>query len=67
MGEKVEQAEEDRGRLLHAQVAVERPFAVVLQDGLEVWRIARKTAVGHNVLAAVVAFGGAGPEEEAVE
>ena len=63
--EEVEEGEEDGGRLLHAQEAVERPFAVELEDGLKVGGFAGEAAGGGYVLAGVVAFGGAGPEEEA--
>ena len=66
MCQEVEEREEDRGRLLHAQEAVEGPFAVVLDDGLEVGRVAGEALFGYDVLAGVVAFGGAVPEEEAV-
>ena len=66
MGEEVEEAEEHGGGLLHAQEAVEGPFAVELEDGLEVGRFAGEALGGYDVLAGVVAFGGAGPEEEAV-
>jgi hypothetical protein len=44
---------------------VERPFAVELDDGLG--RGGGEAEVGYDVLAGVVAFGGTGPEEEAVE
>ena len=40
MGEEVEQAEEHGEGLLHAQEAVEGPFAVELEDGLAVGRVA---------------------------
>jgi hypothetical protein len=50
---------------LHAYEAVEGPFAVKLVDGLHVWRVSRETLFGGDVLAGVVAFGGAVPEEEA--
>ena len=36
-----------------------------LQDRGAVRRLSRQARVGHDVLAGVVAFGGAGPEEEA--
>ena len=39
---------------------------MVLQDGGEVGRISFKALGGDYVLAGVVAFGGAGPEEESV-
>ena len=37
-----------------------------LQDGLEVGRVAGEARLRYDVLAGVVAFGGAVPEEEAV-
>jgi hypothetical protein len=46
---------------LEAEGAAERPFAVELHDGFG----AGLAAGGDDVLAGVVAFGGAGPEEEA--
>ncbi len=57
MGEKVEEGEEDREGLLHAQETVEGPFAVELDDGF----IVRDALVSDYVLAGVVAFGGAVP------
>jgi len=45
---------------------VEGPFAVELEDGPVVGDGAGEAAGGDDVLAGVVAFGGAGPEEEAV-
>lgn len=36
-----------------------------LDDGLGRRRVGREAQVGDDVLAGVVAFGGAGPEEEA--
>jgi len=42
---------------------VEGPLAVELDDGLG--RGLGEAVVGEDVLAGVVAFGGAGPEEEA--
>ncbi|RBQ83266.1 hypothetical protein VDGD_20963 [Verticillium dahliae] len=58
---EVAEGEENRGRLLHAEEAVEGPFAVELNDGQR----AVDTAVCDDVLAGVVAFGGTCPEEEA--
>ena len=63
--EEVEQAEEDGGWLLHAEEAVEGPFTVELEDGLEVGRFAFQALIGDDMLAGVVAFRRAGPEEEA--
>lgn len=39
---------------------------MVLEDGVEVGRVAGEAGEGGEVLAGVVAFGGAGPEEETV-
>lgn len=64
--EEIEEGEEDGGWLLHAQETVEGPFAVVLEDGFEVGWVAGKALFGYNVLAGVVAFGGAVPQEETV-
>lgn len=61
----VEQRKEDREWLLHPQEPVERPFPVELKDGFAVRRISRETLVCRDVLAGVVAFGGARPEHEA--
>jgi hypothetical protein len=61
--EEVEEGEEHGKRLLHAEEAVKGPFAVELHDGLPL----EDAGVGDYVLAGVVAFGGAGPEEEAME
>lgn len=66
MGEEVEEAEEDGGGLLHAEEAVEGPFAVVLHNRVQEGRVAGEALGGGDVLAGVVAFGGAVPEEEAV-
>lgn len=63
--EEVEQREDDRERLLHAQEAMEGPLAVELQDRLAVGRVAGEARVRDDVLAGVVALGWAGPEEEA--
>lgn len=59
--EVVEEGEDDGEGLLHAEEAVEGPFAVELVDV----RVEGERGGGYDVLAGVVAFGGAGPEEEA--
>jgi hypothetical protein len=59
VGEVVEEREDDAEGLLHAHEAVEGPFAVELVHGL-----GRGAREGDDVLTRVVAFGGAGPEEE---
>jgi hypothetical protein len=43
---------------------MERPFAVELEHGLVVRRVASKSLVGDDVLAVVVAFGRTVPEEQ---
>ncbi|KFY23002.1 hypothetical protein V493_06164 [Pseudogymnoascus sp. VKM F-4281 (FW-2241)] len=60
VGGVVEEGEDDGEGLLHAEDAVEGPFAVELDDGEG--RVLRDAQVGDYVLAGVVAFGGAGPE-----
>jgi len=50
---------------LHAEEAVEGPFAVVLDNGVRFGRGASEAGVSDDMLAGVVAFGGAVPEENA--
>lgn len=64
--QEVEQREEDAGRFLNSGEAVEGPFAVELQDRFEVGRVAGEARLRYDVLAGIVAFGWAVPEEEAV-
>ena len=52
---------------MHAEQAVEGPFAMELDDWREVGWIAGQSLFGYDVLAGVIAFGGAVPKEEAVE
>lgn len=66
MCEEVEEREEDTGRLLNAREAVEWPLAMELEDRLEVGRVARKSRLGRDMLAGIVAFRRAVPEQEAV-
>lgn len=61
MRPEVADREEHGEGFLHAHEAVKGPFAVELDDG-EVGGDAR---AGDDVLAGVIAFGGAVPEEEA--
>jgi hypothetical protein len=61
--EEVEEREEDGEGLLHAQEAVEGPFAVELHD----WFSGGDALVRDYVLAGVVAFCWAVPEEQAVQ
>ena len=65
MCQEVEKREEDRARFLHAQKAEEGPFAVVLEDRFEHWRVSRDATVSDDVLADIVAIGGTRPEEKA--
>ena len=60
--EEVEDGEEDGEGLLHSEEAVEGPFAVELHDRFR----GRDALVGNYVLAGVVAFCWAVPEEELV-
>lgn len=60
--DEVAEAEEDREGLLYAEYADERPLPVELGDGLP----GRETAARGDVLARVVAFLRARPEEESV-
>lgn len=64
MREEVHQAEQHGEGLLHAEEAVEGPFAMVLHDRLQHGRVAVHAPVGDDVLAGVVTFGRAVPEEE---
>jgi hypothetical protein len=66
VSEKIEQRKDDGKRFLHAEETVKGPFAVELEDWFAVRGFAGEAGVGYDVLAGVVAFGGAGPEEEAV-
>lgn len=60
---EVADGEEHGEGLLHAEEAVEGPFAVELDDV----EVGGDAGGGDDVLAGVVAFGGAVPEEEAAE
>jgi hypothetical protein len=62
VGQEVEKGEENGERLLHAQEAVEGPFTMKLYD----WLRGSYALVGDNVLASIVAFGSAIPEEKLV-
>ena len=64
MREEVKERKQDGEWLLHSQEPVEGPFAVILDDGLQHGRIPRNPPVRDDVLADIVAIGGAGPEEE---
>lgn len=63
--EEVEEGEEDGEGFLNAEKAVEWPFPVKLDDGIEHRWVTRQTPVGDDLLTCVVAFGRACPEEEA--
>ena len=66
MSQEVEQGEDDGEGLLHAQEAVEGPFAVELEDGFAVGWVAGEALVSDDVLACVVAFRRAVPEQDAM-
>ena len=63
MGEEVQEREEDRERFLHSQESVEWPFPVELDDRF----VGFDASVSYYVLAGIVAFCRAVPEEEAME
>jgi hypothetical protein len=63
VSEEVEERKEDAEGLLHSQKTVEWPFAMELHNGL----LSCDTLVGYDVLAGIIAFGGAVPEEELVK
>jgi len=65
MGQIVEQTEDDGEGLLHPQEPIEGPFAMELEDGFSVWRIAGFSLVRDYVLAGVIALVRARPEKEA--
>ena len=60
----IEQGEEDGERFLDAEEAVEGPFAVELVDRIEIGMVPRQSRVCYDVLAGIVAFSWASPEEE---
>ncbi len=62
--EEVEEGEEDGEWFLDAEKAVEWPFSMELDDGIEHRWVARQAPVGDDLLTCVVAFGRACPEEE---
>ena len=64
VGEEVEEGEDDAEGFLHAEETIEGPFAVELEDRLAVGWVASEARVGDDVLAGVVAFRRAVPEEE---
>lgn len=63
MGEEVQGGEEDREGLLHSESTMEGPFSMVLDYG----KVGGDTLCGDDVLACIVTFGGACPEEESVK
>lgn len=63
MGEEVKEGEEDREGFLHAQESVEGPFSVELDDVIG----RGDPLIGDYVLAGIVAFRWACPEEESVK
>jgi hypothetical protein len=66
VSEEVKQRKNDGKGFLHAEETVKGPFAVELEDWFAVRGFAGEAFVGYDVLAGVVAFGRAVPEEEAV-
>ncbi len=64
VGEEVEKGEQDGERLLHAQKALEGPFAVVLYNRLR--RVPAQTKLRDDMLAYIIAIALAVPEQEAV-
>lgn len=64
MDHEVAKGEEHAEGFLDSEEALEGPFSVELDGGER--RGGREPLRGDDVLAGVVAFGGAGPEEEAV-
>lgn len=66
MRQEVEEGEEDTGGLLHSEEAVKGPFAVELDDGFEVGRLTCESLFGYDVLAHIIAFLRAVPQEETV-
>lgn len=65
MGKEVEEGEEYGEGLLHAHEAVEGPFAMVLDDWFQHWRVPRYACVRDNMLTHVVTIRGTCPEDEA--
>lgn len=63
MSEEVQGGEEDREGLLHAKNAMERPFPMVLHYG----QIRGNALRRDDMLAGIITFRGARPEEESVE
>ncbi len=55
MREEIHQGEEDRSRLLYAEITGEGPFAVILEDGVEHWGLSFDSAIGNDMLAYIVA------------
>lgn len=63
MREEIKEGKEDREGFLHAEKTIKGPFAVELND-----RLGRFDAlVGDYMLASIIAFRGASPEEESME
>ena len=56
MGNEIEEREEHREWLLHAQEAVERPFAMELEYRFPIGRFASFSLIGYDVLACIVTF-----------
>lgn len=54
--EEIKEGEKDGRRFLHAEKAVEWPFAMELKDRLKIWRFSGKALIRYNVLAEIIAF-----------
>lgn len=61
MCDEIGEAEEHREGLLHAEEAVERPFAMELDNGRGRLGEGSEACVRYDMLASVVAFGGTVP------
>ena len=64
MGQEVHQGEEDREGLLYSKKPIEGPFPMILNNWTDHRRISRNPTISNDMLAGVVAFGGACPEQE---
>ncbi len=64
MCKEIEEGEEDGEGLLNSKKAVERPFAMILDDRIKHWWVAREAPIGDDILTCMIAFGRACPKEE---
>lgn len=65
MSEEIEKREQDREWLLDTKNAVERPFPMILNDGIHHRRVSGDSLVGDDMLACIIAIGWTCPEEKA--